>query len=71
MTSHNVEDRGLNGDVSIINEHVGNNQSVRSTLIERGIVPENLPPAEDTKKHERKIKANERRLKKGSAGFPE
>lgn len=32
-----------------------NNKSVRNTLIERGIVPENLPPAEDTKKLPKKI----------------
>ena len=69
MTSYNVEDKGLHGDVPIINEHVGNNQSVRSTLLERGIIPENLPPAEDTKKLERRLKADERNLKGGTEGF--
>lgn len=69
MTTYNVEDRDLHGDAPIINEHVGNSQSVRSTLLERGIVPENLPPAEDTKKLERKIKADERKLKKGTKGL--
>lgn len=69
MTSFNVQDKGLHGDVPIINEHVGNNQSVRSTLLERGIVPENLPPAEDTKKLERRLKADERKLQEGSQGF--
>ena len=69
MTSYNVEDRNLHGDIPIINEHVGNNQSVRSTLLERGIVPEDLPPAEDTKKLERILKADEKKLKRGSQGF--
>lgn len=69
MTSYNVDDRNLNGDVQIINEHVGNSQSVRSTLLERGITPEDLPAAEDTKKLERRFKADERKLKKETDGF--
>ena len=31
-------------------------------LTKRGIVPENLPPAEDVKKLERKLSADERKL---------
>jgi DNA-damage-inducible protein D len=31
-------------------EHVDNNIAVRDVLTKRGIVPENLPPAEDVKK---------------------
>lgn len=69
MTSYNVDDRSLRGDAQIINEHVGNSQSVRTTLLERGITPEALPPAEDTKRLERRLKADERRLKKGADGF--
>lgn len=69
MTSYNVDDRNLHGDTQIINEHVGNSQSVRTTLLERGITPEDLPPAEDTKKLERRLKADERKLKKGADGF--
>lgn len=71
MTTYNVEERGIRGDAGIIVEHVDNNRSVRSTLVERGIRPEDLPPAEDTKKLERRIKADERNLKKGSQGLPE
>ena len=69
MTSYNVDDRDLNGDSQIIGEHVGNSRSVRATLLERGITPEDLPPAEDTKKLERRLKSDERKLKKGSDGF--
>ena len=43
-------------------EHVQNNSSVRSMLGERGIKPEELPPAEDMKKLERRAKAVEKRL---------
>ena len=39
-----------------------NNKSVRNTLIERGIVPEDLPPAEDTKKLPKKIQKFEEGL---------
>ena len=69
MTSFNVDDRNLQGDAQIINEHVGNSQSVRTTLLERGITPEDLPPAEDTKKLERRLKADERKLKKVADSF--
>jgi DNA-damage-inducible protein D len=33
-------------------------------LLERGIVPENLPPAEDIKKVERKLKSDEKKALK-------
>lgn len=50
MTNLNVEDKDLQGEFSITNEHVQNNLSVRSMLRGRGIRPESLPPAEDIKK---------------------
>ena len=69
MTAYNVAERDLHGVTSIQNEHVGNNVSVRSTLVERGIYPENLPAEEDTKKVERRLKADERSLPKSEKGF--
>lgn len=69
MTTHNVEERDLHGEAPITAEHVGNNTSVRSTLLDRGIVPEELPPAEDTKKLQRRVKADERKLMKSAGGF--
>lgn len=69
MTAHNVAERDLHGVTSIQNEHVGNNVSVRSTLVERGIYPENLPAEEDTKEVERRLKADERSLPKSEKGF--
>lgn len=56
MTAMNVEKNiHLNSEGKISQEHVSNNQSVRKTLVDRGIVPESLPPAEDTKKLPKKI----------------
>lgn len=42
-------------------EHVTNNKAVRNTLIERGIRPETLPPAEDAKKVERRIASQQKK----------
>lgn len=39
-----------------------NNRSVRDMLGQRGIQPENLPPAEDIKKLERRVKSQEKKL---------
>ena len=69
MTAHNVAENGLDGEAAIRDEHVDNNLSVRETLVSRGIRPEDLPAEEDTKKVERRVKADERRLKSGDTGF--
>ena len=64
MTNLNVERNDLYGEAPITAEHVDNNTSVRKMLGERGILPEELPPAEDTKKIERRIKNDEKKLTK-------
>lgn len=64
LTSHNVLEKDLNGENAISNEHVENNQAVRKMLIERGVKPESLPPAEDVKKLQRKLDADEKKLLK-------
>jgi DNA-damage-inducible protein D len=50
-------------------KHVDNNPAVRKILKERGVKPEQLPPAEDIKKVKRKLESEEknavRKLKKG------
>jgi len=66
MTNHNVLQDDLRGETAITGEHVQNNQSVRKMLGQRGIKPENLPPGEDTKKVERRLKADEKKLEKQS-----
>lgn len=68
MTNHNTEEKDLYGEASITQEHVGNNRAVRSMLEQRGIKPESLPPAEDIKKLERRVKSEEKKLAKGT-GF--
>lgn len=62
MTNYNTEQKNLYGEDSIKYEHVKNNGAVRSMLGERGIKPEELPPAEDIKKLERKVKSEEKKL---------
>ncbi len=66
ITNHNVLQNDLQGESSITDEHVQNNTSVRNMLGERGIKPEDLPPEEDIKKLERRVKSVEKKLIKGS-----
>ncbi|MBC8285984.1 MAG: DNA damage-inducible protein D [Nitrospinae bacterium] len=66
ITNHNVRQNDLQGEPSITGEHVQNNTSVRNMLRERGIKPEELPPEEDIKKLERRVKSAEKKLIKGS-----
>ena len=68
MTNHNTEEKDLYGETSITSEHVSNNRAVRSMLADRGIHPEDLPPSEDIKKLERRVRSEEKKLAKGS-GF--
>lgn len=62
MTSVNVQSKDLQGVNPITHEHVDNNTAVRNMLIDRGIVPEKLPPAEDVKKVERRLKSEEKKV---------
>ena len=64
MTSVNVQAKEMKGLHPIVNEHVDNNLAVRKMLLERGIVPEQLPPAEDIKKVERKLNSDEKKALK-------
>ena len=70
MTNYNVEQKDLYGETSITAEHIQNNRSVRGMLGERGIKPENLPPAEDIKKVERKVAKDEKLMQKGKSKLP-
>ncbi len=62
LTSHNVIEKDLKGHEQISEEHVDNNLAVRKILKERGVQPENLPPAEDVKKVERRLKGDEKKM---------
>ena len=70
MTNYNVEQKDLNGEASITAEHVQNNRSVRGMLGQRGIKPEELPPAEDIKKVERRVAKDEKSMLKGTSKLP-
>ena len=67
MTSVNVQAKDLQGEASITKEHVENNAAVRKMLTERGIIPENLPPAEDVKKVERRLASEQKKMLKGKS----
>ena len=64
ITNFNIRRDGLRHEGAIAGEHVKNNQDVRKVLTDRGIKPEELPPAEDIKKLERRVKTEEKQLTK-------
>ncbi len=61
ITIYNAKDKKMQTENEISNEHITNNKSVRKTLISRGITPEKLPPEEDVKKIERKLKSEDKK----------
>ena len=70
MTNYNVENKNLYGERSITAEHMQNNKSVRKMLGDRGIKPEELPPAEDIKKLERRVASEQQKIEKTSSKLP-
>jgi DNA-damage-inducible protein D len=64
MTGLNVQSKDLQGQIKIEKEHIDNNLAVRDMLTKRGIVPENLPAAEDVKKLKRKLDGEEKKVLK-------
>lgn len=62
MTNYNVTEKDMYGEEKISNEHIDNNLSVRNMLKKRGIQPENLKPAEDLKKLERRVKSENKKM---------
>jgi DNA-damage-inducible protein D len=70
ITAFNINKDALTSELAITREHVKNNSDVRKLLGERGIEPENLPPAEDIKKVERRLQADVRALPKSKSKLP-
>jgi DNA-damage-inducible protein D len=64
ITNVQVRQQNLRGEDAVTREHVKNNKDVRGILTSRSIVPENLPPDEDVKKIERRLKSDEKKLPK-------
>ena len=56
ITNFNVQKENLQGEHQISDEHVKNNHGVRQVLVKSNIYPEELPPDEDVKKLERRIR---------------
>ena len=69
MTNYNVENKDLYGENAITGEHVQNNTEIRKMLGQRGIKPEELPPAEDIKKLERRTKSQDKKIIEKSGSF--
>jgi DNA-damage-inducible protein D len=65
ITNYNIRQNGLGTEPRITDEHTKNNRDVRRLLVDRGIVPEALPRAEDVKKVERRLAAERKKLPKG------
>jgi DNA-damage-inducible protein D len=64
ITSHNVKEKNLSGESPISSEHQKSNKEVRGALIGAGIYPERLPPSEDIKKVESRLKSETRKFPK-------
>ena len=64
ITNFNVNKNDLRGETKITNEHVKNNTDIRNLLGKSGIRPEQLPPEEDIKKLERRVKSSDKEILK-------
>ena len=67
ITNFSLRRDDLRHEGKIAQEHIKNNLDVRKVLTDRGIKPEELPPAEDIKKLERRVKSEEKQLVKQTA----
>ena len=70
ITIFNAREHGMTSESEISQEHVTNNQAVRKTLLERGIRPESLHPAEDVKKVERRLASEAKKTLKNPDALP-
>lgn len=67
ITNFSIRRDDLRHETEIASEHIKNNLDVRKVLTDRGIKPEELPPSEDIKKIERRVKSEEKQLVKQTA----
>ena len=61
ITIHNARENQMCTEPQVSREHITNNRAVRKTLLDRGIRPESLPPAEDVKKVQRRLASDEKK----------
>lgn len=64
ITSFNTKKNDLRGEPAITGEHVKNNRDVRDLLGKSGIRPEALPPEEDIKKLQSRLKSEDKKIAK-------
>lgn len=64
ITSFNTKKKNFRGEQVITGEHIKNSKNVRDLLGKSGIKPENLPPEEDIKKSQRRIKSEGKKIAK-------
>jgi len=64
ITNFNIKKEDLTSEPTISREHVKNNREVRKLLVNQGIVPESLPPAEDIKKIQRRVASEHKKIAK-------
>ncbi len=64
ITNYNIEDKNLEGEASITRQHIRSSTTIRDALKKEGIKPEDLPPGEDTKKIERRLNSEKKKLPK-------
>jgi DNA-damage-inducible protein D len=69
ITNFNIKRDDLKTETKITSEHAKNNREVRNLLVKQDIKPEELPPAEDIKKLERKLTSEEKKLPGKVQGF--
>jgi DNA-damage-inducible protein D len=69
ITIFNARQHAMDTESAISREHITNNEAVRKTLIERGIRPESLAPAEDVKKVERRLASEDKESLKNPDGL--
>lgn len=71
ITIFNAKEHSMKTETAISTEHITNNEAVRKTLLERGIRPEILTPAEDVKKVERRLVSEGKKVLKKPEVLPE
>ena len=64
ITNFSIKRDYLHTEAQITREHIKNNREIRKLLGRRKIKPEDLPPAEDVKKIERRLSTEEKKLPK-------
>jgi DNA-damage-inducible protein D len=64
ITNFSIKRDYLHTEAQITREHIKNNREIRKLLVRRKIKPEELPPAEDVKKVERRLSAEQKVLLK-------